>query len=200
MFVVGLTGGIGSGKTAASDHFQALGIEVVDADIASRVVVEPGRPALKEIAARFGDAILLQDGALDRAALRKQIFSNPDDKLWLESLLHPLIAEEIANGLNNAKSPYAIFVSPLLVESSQKDFCNRLLIIDVPEEVQLARTMSRDDNDEAQVKRIIASQASRAQRLALADDVIENVNGLDELHQAIESLHKQYIDLANSQT
>ena len=197
MLVVGLTGGIGSGKTAASDHFQHLGIEIVDADIASRVVVEPGRPALIKIAEHFGDSILQDDGTLDRATLRSKIFSNPNDKQWLESLLHPLIAEEIAAGLNNAQSPYVIFVSPLLVESSQKEFCTRLLIIDVPEDVQLSRTMTRDDNDAEQVKRIIASQASRQQRLAIADDVIENTQGLSELHTAVENLHRQYLTLAH---
>ena len=196
MLVVGLTGGIGSGKTAASDHFGHLGIEIVDADIASRVVVEPGKPALEKIAEHFGESILLADRSLDRAALRKTIFANPDEKKWLETLLHPLIAEEITRGLASAKSPYVIFVSPLLIESDQKSFCNRLLVIDVPEQVQLQRTTQRDNNDEAQVKRIIASQASRQQRLDLADDVIENTAGLEQLFSAVEKMHQHYLQLA----
>lgn len=196
MLVIGLTGGIGSGKTAASDHFSHLGIEIVDADIASRVVVEPGKPALTQIAEHFGEAILLADQTLNRAALREKIFANPDDKKWLEALLHPLIAEEITRGLAAATSPYVIFVSPLLIESDQKSFCNRLLVIDVPEQLQLERTTKRDNNDEAQVKRIIASQASRQQRLDLADDVIDNTNGLDELLAKVENMHQQYLQLA----
>ncbi|MEH6558978.1 MAG: dephospho-CoA kinase [Oceanicoccus sp.] len=200
MLVVGLTGGIGSGKTAASDHFSHLGIKIVDADIASRVVVEPGKPALEKIAEHFGGAILLADQSLDRAALREKIFTNPDDKKWLETLLHPLIAEEIAHGLATAESPYVIFVSPLLIESDQKSLCNRLLVIDVPEQLQLERTTKRDNNDEAQVKRIIASQASRQQRLDLADDVIENTAGLDELLAAVENMHRQYLQLASEIT
>ena len=174
MFIVGLTGGIGSGKTAVSDHLQSLGIDIVDADIASRTVVEPGQPALAKIAEHFGDDILLADQSLDRAALRQKIFSNPDDKQWLEALLHPLIAEEISYQLAKAQSPYAIFVSPLLLEAGQDAICDRILVVDVPEELQIARTTTRDNNDEAQVKRIIASQASRQQRLEKADDIIEN--------------------------
>ena len=161
MFVVGLTGGIGSGKTAATDRFAALGITIVDADVASRIVVEPGSTALQKIAEHFGPQILLSDGSLNRAALRKIIFADSSEKIWLEQLLHPLIAAEIEHQLQRATSPYIIFVSPLLTESKQKELCNRILVIDAPEEVQLRRTMQRDSNDAAQVQRIIASQASR---------------------------------------
>jgi dephospho-CoA kinase len=164
------------------------------------VVVEPGKPALTQIAEHFGEAILLADQTLNRAALREKIFANPDDKKWLEALLHPLIAEEITRGLAAATSPYVIFVSPLLIESDQKSFCNRLLVIDVPEQLQLERTTKRDNNDEAQVKRIIASQASRQQRLDLADDVINNTNGLDELLAKVEKMHQQYLQLAAETT
>ena len=198
MFVVGLTGGIGSGKTAVSDYFKALGIDIVDADIAARIVVEPGTPALASIADHFGADLLLADGTLNRAALRKKIFADSQHKQWLESLLHPLIAAQIQKGIESAQSPYVIFVSPLLVESSQKNLCDRLLVVDVPEQLQLARTMQRDNNEEEQVKRIIASQASRQQRLAIADDIIENSAGLAELHHQVDNLHQHYLQLAET--
>jgi len=198
MFIVGLTGGIGSGKTAVSDHLQSLGIDIVDADIASRTVVEPGQPALVKIAEHFGDDILLADQSLDRAALRQKIFSNPDDKQWLESLLHPLIAEEISYQLAKTQSPYAIFVSPLLLEIGQSAICDRILVVDAPEEVQIARTTQRDNNDPEQVKRIIASQMSRQQRLEKADDIIENNQGLNHLQQQANTLHQHYLTLAET--
>jgi dephospho-CoA kinase len=196
MFVVGLTGGIGSGKTAVSDRFAALGIEVVDADIASRAVVEPGSEALDKIAEHFGPEILQDDGTLDRAALRTRIFQNKEDKAWLESLLHPLIGMEIYSQLEKAKSPYVIFASPLMVETGQIILADRLLVVDVPEEVQLARTIERDSNAAEQVKAIMASQATREQRLEKADDVILNTRGLDFLDQEVARLHKNYLQLA----
>lgn len=195
-FIIGLTGGIGSGKTAVSDRFAELGITVVDADVISRQVVEPGRTALTKIAEHFGPQILLSDGHLDRAALRKKIFANREDKQWLEALLHPLIAEETLRQLSEASSPYAIYVSPLLVESKQQGFCQRLLVVDVSEEVQLERTMARDNNEAEQVRRIIASQASREQRLAQADDVIENNSDLSSLIAKVDELHLHYLQLA----
>lgn len=195
-FVVGVTGGIGSGKTAVTDRFRALGIDIVDADLASRTVVEPGNDALAAIAAHFGADILLPDGALDRAALRRIVFQDPAAKQWLEQLLHPLIGAEIRRQLERATSAYVVFVSPLLVETSQRNFCDRILVVDVPEGVQLQRTMVRDNNDAEQVKRIIASQASRAQRLELADDVIENTGSLEQLHASVAALHERYLQLA----
>lgn len=195
-FIVGLTGGIGSGKTAVSDRFAEHGINVVDADVISREVVEPGSTALNEIAAHFGQGILLPDGTLDRAQLRQKIFHSAEEKQWLEQLLHPLIATETLRQLDAAEGPYVIYVSPLLVEGGQKALCDRLLVVDVSEATQLQRTMQRDNNDEAQVKRIIASQASRQERLAQADDVIENSAGLAELLQQADALHSRYIALA----
>lgn len=195
MFVVGVTGGIGSGKTAATNAFAALGIEVVDADIVARQVVESGTPALQKIAAHFGDHILLADGTLDRAALRQIVFSDAHEKVWLEKLLHPLIAAETQRQLNHATSRYVIFVSPLLTETTQKQFCDRIVVIDVPETVQLQRTMQRDNNDAEQVRRIIAAQADRAQRLQHADDVIENTGTLEQLEKRINELHQRYLAL-----
>lgn len=196
MYVVGLTGGIGSGKTAVSDRFARLGICIVDADLASRKVVEAGSPALDKIRQRFGAAILQENGELNRAALRTTIFSSPADKQWLEELLHPLIFQQILEELQEADSPYVIFVSPLLVESGQLALCNRLLLVDAAEESQLQRTMQRDNNDEAQVRSIMASQASREERLSRADDVIVNDQGLDYLDQRVQELHRQYLELA----
>ena len=195
-YVIGVTGGIGSGKTAVSDHFESLGITVVDADIASRTVVEPGKPALTKIAEHFGADILLDDGALDRAKLRAAIFRDDSERQWLEALLHPLIREEIVNGLDNAKSSYALLVSPLLVESGQNQFVERVLVVDVPESLQLERTVKRDSNSEEQVKAIIAAQASRQQRLDYADDVITNDDSLSQLQSQVEELHQQYLELA----
>lgn len=196
MFIVGLTGGIGSGKTAASDYFSELGIDVVDADIASRTVVEAGKPALQNIAEHFGGDILLADGTLDRALLRAKIFSNPDEKTWLEALLHPLIAEQVRSELEAASSDYAIFVSPLLIESQQDRICDRVLVIDVPEELQVTRATQRDHNDAAQVKRMIASQATREQRLEKATDVVVNTSTLQALHKELGLLHQHYQQLA----
>jgi dephospho-CoA kinase len=196
MFVVGVTGGIGSGKTAVTNILSALGITVVDADIASRVVVEPGQPALARIAEHFGPEILQPDGSMDRAAMRRLVFSDPEQKRWLEQLLHPLINAEVQRQIEAAASPYAVFVSPLLVEGSHGSLCDRLLVVDVPEDMQLARTMARDHNDAEQVKRIMASQASRERRLARADDVIENTGTLDELRMKVETLHRRYLALA----
>jgi len=198
MFVVGITGGIGSGKTAVTNLFAELGITVVDADIAARIVVEPGRPALAAIAERFGPTMLKTDGTLDRAAMRTRIFSNPEDKHWLEQLLHPRISEEIQHQLKIADSVYVILVSPLLIEGDQHKFCQRILVVDVPEEVQLQRTIQRDNNDENQVKRIIASQATRQQRLQRANDVIENTGSLEQLRKDVEQLHQRYLTLSTA--
>ena len=197
-YIVGLTGGIGSGKTAVSDYFAQLGIDVVDADVVSRQVVEPGTDALKRITEHFGNDILLADGTLNRPALRQRVFSEPDEKRWLEQLLHPLIGDATMKALADAQSPYVVFVSPLLFESGMQAVCNRVLLVDVPESVQLQRTMQRDDNSEAQVKAIMASQSDRQSRIEKADDVLENSGSLDDLHKQVEQLHAQYIQQANA--
>ena len=198
MFVVGVTGGIGSGKSAATDHFEALGIEVVDADIASRTIVQAGKPALVSIAQHFGDSILLFDGTLNRAALREKVFSEPAKRQWLEQLTHPLIREEITAGLESATSAYTILSSPLLIESTQSALCSRILVIDATEQLQLNRTVFRDNNSESQVKSIIAAQISREERLNHADDVILNDQSLSTLQGEVERLHQQYLTLASS--
>jgi dephospho-CoA kinase len=196
--VVGVTGGIGSGKSAVTDRFADQGITVVDADLAARVIVEPGRPALQAIAEHFGADILLADGNLDRAALRTQVFADAAQRQWLEQLTHPLIGQEILAQLAASQSPYTILSSPLLLETSQGELTDCVVVVDVPQETQVARTMSRDDNDETQVKRIIAAQMPRQQRLDKADYVIDNSRTLDELDQAVKSLHEEFIAMAAS--
>ncbi len=196
MLVIGLTGGIGSGKTAVSDRFAARGIVVVDADLASRVVVEPGRPALDAIAEHFGSDVITADGSLDRAALRQRVFEDPAERRWLEALLHPLIAEEIRAGIANASSEYVVLVSPLLFESGQVAMVDRVLVVDVPEALQVSRTADRDGNSEEQVRAIMAAQADRATRLARADDVIVNDGSLEDLDAEVDVLHRRYLKLA----
>jgi dephospho-CoA kinase len=199
MLVIGLTGGIGSGKSAAGAHFVRLGIDLVNADQAARWVVEPGRPALARIAEHFGADMLQTDGSLDRAALRARIFQNAEQRRWLEQLLHPLIRQEIAEVLARATSPYAILESPLLIESGQYRLCRRVLVIDVPEALQISRTVSRDGNNEEQVRAIMAAQAPRNERLAKADDVITNDRDLAWLRQEVERLHHFYLTLPGGQ-
>ena len=195
-FIIGLTGGIGSGKSAAAARFaEAHGIHVVDADIKSRVVVEPGRPALHQIVDRFGDAVLQQDGSLNRAVLRERVFQDPDERRWLEQLLHPLIREEIVSDLASADSPYALLVSPLLVESGQYQMTRRVLVVDVPEALQIARTTLRYKVPEKQVRAILQAQAKREERLRHADDVITNDRALADLHQQVDQLHQYYLTL-----
>ncbi len=190
MFVVGLTGGIGCGKSAASAEFERLGRPVVDADIVAREVVEPGEPALATIANHFGDDILNSQGQLDRAKLRQRVFADPNERTWLESLLHPVIRQRILAKIDaqRGKAPFVILASPLLLETDQHLLVDYILVIDLPETMQINRTCSRDNNDVEQVKRIIAAQISRADRLAKADAVIDNSGDLDALHRQIAQL------------
>lgn len=194
-WVLGVTGGIGSGKSAAAERFAEHGIHVVDADQAARWVVEPGRPALKKLAEHFGAQVLQADGSLDRGALRTTIFEDAAQRRWVEALLHPLIAQEITDHLAKATSPYAVFVSPLMVESGQYKRTDRLLVIDAPVELQRARTLARDNTTAAQVEAILKAQASREQRLALANDVILNDRDLAWLHAEVDRLHHLYLTL-----
>ena len=193
MFVVGITGGIGSGKSAVTDHLETLGITVVDADKVARVVVEPGTSGLAAIVEHFGEDILLADGGLDRAALRKIVFDNPDERKVLEGITHPRIRDEIARQLSQASSPYVVLSSPLLLESGQNTFADYVVVVDVPEELQLKRTMARDDNSEALVKQIMAAQLDRQTRLARADTSITNDASLEELCERVEAMHEDLL-------
>ena len=198
MFVVGITGGIGSGKTAVTDHLETFGIVVVDADKAARVVVEPGKPALDEITAHFGSEILLDDGALNRAALREVVFNDSSQRKILEGITHPRIREEIARQLSAATSPYVVLSSPLLLESGQNSFADYVVVVDVPEVVQVDRTMRRDDNSESLVKQIMAAQLDRQTRLSRADEAISNDGTLEALHAEVEALHQRLLDRAKA--
>lgn len=193
MFVVGITGGIGSGKSAVTDHLETLGITVVDADKVARVVVEPGTPGLAAIAEHFGEDILLADGRLDRAALRKIVFDNPDERKVLEGITHPRIRDEISRQLSEANSPYVVLSSPLLLESGQNTFADYVVVVDVPEEVQLTRTMARDNNSEALVKQMMAAQLDRKTRLSRADTSIMNDGSLDALYKRVKKLHEDLL-------
>lgn len=197
-FVIGITGGIGSGKSAVTDRFEARGIAVVDADKAARVIVEPGGPALDAIANHFGSEILLADGQLDRAALRRVVFANDDERRWLEQLTHPLIGQEIRTQLEAANSPYIILASPLLLETSQRALVDLIVVVDVPEALQLQRTMARDANDESQVKRIMAAQMQRETRLKQADIVIDNSRSLTDLDDLVAELHQEFLARAEA--
>ncbi len=196
MFILGLTGGIGSGKSTVAAAFRQQGIEVLDADRAARDVVTAGSPALANIAEHFGRDILLSDSTLDRAKLRAIIFDNPAEKEWLESLLHPLIEFQIKRQLKQIKSPYAILESPLLLETSQHRLVDRVLVVDLPEEGQLARAAARDSNSEKQIKAIMSTQLPRQQRLNMADDVIDNSGSPKETQQQAMVLHKKYLEMA----
>jgi dephospho-CoA kinase len=197
-FVVGITGGIGSGKSAVTDYLEIKGITVVDADKVARVVVEPGTSGLAAIAEHFGRNILLPNGMLDRAALRKIVFDKPDERKVLEGITHPLIREEIARQLSEAGSPYVVLASPLLLESGQSSFADYVVVVDVPESVQLSRTMTRDDNSEQLVKSIMAVQLDRESRLARSDTSISNEGTLEELHTRVDALHTDLLRRAQA--
>jgi dephospho-CoA kinase len=189
--IIGLTGGIGSGKSAASEHFVSLGVTVVDADQVAREVVGLGKPALVAITDHFGQRMLLTDGTLDRARLRERIFADADAKQWLESLLHPLIRQEITAQLAAVDAPYAILVSPLLFETGQNSMTDHTLVIDCDEATQQQRVQVRDGNTPKQIQAIMASQLSREERNRRADKIIVNNGSLDVLHQAIDDYHQQ---------
>ena len=190
MLRVGITGGIGSGKTALTDWLATQGIVIVDADLAARVVVEPGQPALTEIAETFGEEFLLPDGQLDRAALRQRVFADEDQRKALEVITHPRIRDELAQQMSEAVSPYVVLSSPLLLESGQSAMVDVSVVVDVPEALQIERTMARDQNDRQLVEQIMAAQLDRETRIARADMVIDNSTSLDALHKRAEVLHE----------
>ncbi len=195
-FIVGVTGGIGCGKTTLMQCFAALGVQAVDADIVAREVVLPGTPCLNAIQQHFGSAILLENGELNRAALRQRVFSNSADKAWLEQLLHPAIRQALLQQLAQLTSPYALLVAPLLLENGLNAYVNRVLVIDLPEPLQLQRAMTRDNASEQQIKAIMAAQLSRQDRLARADDIINNDASMAALQAQVERLHPFYLQQA----
>lgn len=199
MYIVGLTGGIGSGKTAASDYFaSAYGINVVDADKVAREVVMQGQPALLDITKRFGEAVLLADGQLNRSALREIVFNNPEQRKILESITHPAIRNTIQQQLATSTSVYTLLVSPLLFESSQSLFAQRSLVIDCDESLQQQRASQRDNVTAEQITQIMAAQLSRQERLKRADDIVVNTGHLADLYQQLDHLHLHYLQLAQT--
>ena len=198
MFVVGLTGGIGSGKSTVAEMFTALEIDLVDADVAAREVVAPGTPALAEIVERFGPDILMADGSLDRRGLRRLIFNQKQEKHWLEALLHPLIRRWLTQQISNHRSTYCLLISPLLLETGQSEMVDRILVVDVSVETQIARTLARDGGEERTVRAIIAAQIERSQRLEHGDDIIDNELPVHPLRQRVKTLHQQYLAMAKA--
>lgn len=194
--IIGLTGGIGSGKTAASDWFAAQGIDIVDADVVARLIVEPGQPALDDIKAAFGDWVIQSSGALDRTALRHYIFEHPQARQTLEAITHPRIRQQIIQQLDASTSIYTLLVSPLLIESRQHELTDRILLIDVPEHLQLSRASLRDAQSSDAIAKIMAVQMPRLQRQTHADDIAVNDGDLLHLYKQLETLHASYQGLA----
>lgn len=192
-YVVGVTGGIGSGKSAATAEFEKLGITVVDADVVARQVVMPGTPCLQAIAEHFGNQLLTEGGELNRKALRQRVFSNPREKEWLNKLLHPAIRQELISQLEQADSPYVILSAPLLLENGLEKYCQRVLVVDVPESLQISRTIQRDDSPKKEVEAIMKAQLSRSERLEKANDVLNNDGSLEQLEQQVLRLHQRYL-------
>ncbi|GAA0302396.1 dephospho-CoA kinase [Psychrosphaera haliotis] len=194
--IIGLTGGIGSGKTAASDHFMKLGVDIVDADVIAREIVKPNSKTLSKVAEQFGADILLENGELNRAKLRERIFTNDDDKQALNSIMQPAIRYALLEQLNKARSEYVILSAPLLLENGLEKYCQRVLVVDVPVETQLQRASSRDTVSSNQIQSIIDSQIDRTSRLSKADDVIDNSADLTHLYKQVTQLHNKYLTLA----
>jgi len=199
MFIVGLTGGIGSGKSTVAQHFIELGVPCIDADQTAREVVQPGTVALKTISDHFGESILLTDGSLDRRQLRDKVFANEQARQWLNDLLHPLIRQRMLQQCQEAIGPYCILMVPLLFENNLQSLVQRTLVIDVDETTQIRRTMQRDNTKEEQVQAIISSQYPRQKRLTLADDILFNGDNVtsEQRQNAINKLHQTYLLLAN---
>ena len=195
--VIGLTGGIGSGKTTIANFFAELGIDIIDADIAARKVVEPKSSALVQISQRFGLQFIKTDGTLNRPLLRSRIFSNDIDKLWLNNLLHPLIRQTMLNEIEQSQSPYCLLVAPLLIENNLQSLVERILVIDVCEEEQIKRAVLRDPSSKEEIIRIISSQIPRKERLKHADDIIDNTKSdLSIIKESVMKLDQKYQILA----
>ena len=191
-YVIGLTGGIGSGKTTVSTLFQKLGVPIIDADVIAHDITKKNTPAYKAIVSHFGKTILQEDQTLDRKKLRELIFQNETEKKWLENLLHPIIRATIKESVAKVKTPYCLCVIPLLVESADYPFLDRILVIDTLLKTQLARVKARDNHSDAFIKKIIGSQASNSKRLKIADDIIINNGDIASLEKEVRMLHERY--------
>ncbi|MGO1296726.1 MAG: dephospho-CoA kinase [Vibrio sp.] len=197
--IIGVTGGIASGKTTVANLFhEQFAIDIVDADVVAREVVAPGSDGLKKIVGHFGSQILNHNGTLNRGLLRNCIFANADEKQWLNQLLHPMIRQRMQNQLREVTSPYALLVVPLLIENHLQSLVQRILVIDVPEAIQIERTMQRDSITAEQAQAILSSQATREERLSYADDIIQNHLQGKPLLPQVTQLHQAYLALSNS--
>jgi len=195
-FRVALTGGIASGKSTVANLFAELGIPLIDTDVIAREVVEPGRPALAAIVAAFGPGVLDAQGCLDRRRMRERIFADPTAKQGLEAILHPAIRAEMERQSRVAGGPYQVLVIPLLAESGRRDHVDRVLLVDVPEALQVERLALRDGVSREQAEAALNAQATRAERLAMADDIVRNTGRLEELREKVAELHAKYLALA----
>ena len=194
---IGLTGGIASGKSTVANLFAELGVAVIDTDIIAREVVMPGQPALDEIRAAFGDAVILPDGTLDRTAMRQLIFADDGQRRQLEAIVHPRIQQETTRQSGAADGDYQLIVVPLLTESPLKNFVDRILVVDCDEDTQIQRLLDRDAESEEQARRILEAQASRDERLAIADEIIDNDAGLEATASQVSALHDRYVALTH---
>lgn len=196
-YIVGLTGGIGSGKSTIADYFAKLGVPIIDADIVAREVVAKGSPLLTQITEHFGSHILTKQGELDRTQLRQIVFHNKAEQKWLNALLHPAIRQEMLHQLTRVNFPYAIWVVPLLIENRLTEYCNRILVVDVQPDIQLKRAVKRDQNNIETIENIIKAQVSRKERLSYADDIIDNnlplIDNAEKLKQQVQQLHQFYL-------
>ncbi len=200
MLLIGLTGGIASGKSLVTDRFAELGAATIDADVVARAVVEPGSEGLAALVERFGEGILAADGTLDRPALRTLVFAEPAAREAVDAILHPLIRTLSARRITaafEAGAPYVVYAVPLLVETGQAERFDRIVVVDVPVEVQLSRLLARDGRDAAEARRILDAQATREQRLAVANDVIVNEGSVDATRAAVDALHARFLERAD---
>ena len=195
-FLVALTGGIASGKSTVAGLFAELGVPVIDTDVIAREVVEPGQPTLADVVAAFGPEVLDAEGRLDRRRMRERIFTDPTARQRLEAILHPAIRAEMERQSREAGGPYQVLVIPLLTEGKRRDHVDRVLLVDVPEELQVERLMRRDGVSREQAEASLKAQATRAERLAMADDIVRNAGRLDDLREAVAGLHEKYRALA----
>lgn len=200
MLKIGLTGGIGSGKSSVAEYFASMGVAVIDTDQIAHQLVEPGQEALKTITEHFGPAMLDPDGRLNRARLAAEVFSDPTQRVALEAILHPRIRNAMQNRLKQLDAPYCVLVIPLLLESGWQSEVDRILLVDIAEEEQIRRVQARDDRASSEIEAIIRVQCSRAERLRAADDVIDNSSSKASLRAQVQQLHKKYLALASAKS